>query len=354
MNSLRILFVFSIVTLGAVNGSVAQPSKPVVLMLLLDGGGLEALQQSVRDELSLLLDRHRLSTIPNFRFSSETFSERIEEIRRLATANGAEVVIWLERAGNNAISLRIVATAPGRSMVRSVESGDTEGELVLAARDALEEIQVPLRTADPPPKARANAAQATPTGAGESSRAAETADPFSRRHRYTLTAGLNSTGGFGGTARSPILLGGTLCAGRRWSSGIFAELSLTVFGALSPKIPDGTLKTVGLRPGVAVGYLWQGRTLSVGPYLGLEIPWQTAEASLGRFRGTQRSWWNLRVVPGVDLRIRLHRRLRLLLRPGVGLLVFQQVFSMESSGGVIYQSPYFEWTAFLGLIIALS
>jgi hypothetical protein len=242
-------------------------------------------------------------------------------------------------------------------MVRSVEtqlSGDTEGELILAARDALEEIQVPLTAADPLPKAQSNTVALHPTRLGESSQAAENAAPFAQHHRYYMAAGLNPTGGLSGTALSPIMLGGTVCVGSHWRIGIYAELSLTVFGALSPKISDGTLRTVGVRPGVAVGYLWQGRAIAVGPYLGLEIPWQTAEASLDRFRGTQKSWWNLRAVPSIDLRVRLHRKILLLLRPGVGLLVFQQVFSRESGGAVLYQSPYFEWNVLLGLIVALS
>ena len=118
INSLQIAigFFVSVVSLCSVCAEEAPLPKPVVLMLLLDGETPSSLQESVKNELALLLDTHRLSTAAHFRFASTTFSERIEEIRRTAVAYNAEAVIWLEKTNKDTVSLQIVATAPGRSI----------------------------------------------------------------------------------------------------------------------------------------------------------------------------------------------------------------------------------------------
>lgn len=347
MNSLIRLFAImtvGFVALSPVGAKGAEASRPVVLMLLIESEALGPLQEAVKSELAMELTTHTLLTRSLHRFTSESLSAKIEEIRQIARANQAEVVIWLEKTKEDAVSLQLVAAAPGRSMLRSVSaqlSGDTAGELSIAARQLLEEVQIDLKEEsasrryapspgvphDPTPRAQA------------------------RSRQSQLGVAVVTTGGFNGTSQIPILLGGTLSLGFNWEKGLTAELTLTVFSSPVTEIAGGNRNTVGIRPGIGIGYLWQSQVVSVGPYLGLQAPWQTARVSLGDNPATKDSWWNFRVVPSIDLRFRLHRNVMVSLRPGLGILAHRVVFERVFDGEDIHVSPYLEWNIVCAAII---
>ncbi len=336
----------------ALCGDNTVSSKPIVLMLIVESEALAPLQETLKNELAIELVTHTILTKPMRRFSSDGLSATIENIRQVAVTSGAEVVIWLERTDGNRVTLNLLAASPDRSMLRSVGaalSEDTGGELAIAARKLLEEIQIDLKETridrKETPAAREEQDSPSPSPSeGDHSRG--------RRTQFSL--GLVTTGGFGGTARSPILLGGAVSIGLLWKSGLFADVSLDGFSNPSSSLPNGTVRTAGVRPGVGVGFLWGNGLVSFGPYLGLQAPWQTADVAVGDNRQSKAGWWNFRAIPSVDLRIRLHRNILFSITPGLGILVHQEVFERVSDGVDIYESPYLEWHVRAAFIITLT
>ena len=360
MNLLIRLFVMMTVgfvashTLGVQD---AESSDPIVLMLLIESEEISALQEAVRNEMAMELAADTLLTKSVHSFSSSSLSGKIEEIRQIAVVNQAEVVIWLEKTNENTVSLQLVAAVPGRSMLRSVSSqlsGDAAGELTIAAHEMLKEVQISLieNRTSPDKVASPSSPPPPPSEQREVSSAHSNHDiDSSANRRAYLHVAFVTTGGFNGTSQTPILLGGTFSFGFDWNHGLIAELSFSVFGAPSTDIAGGKRHTVGVRPGLGIGYLWGARFVSVGPYLGLEVPWQTARVSLGDNRVSKDSWWNLRLVPSVDFRFRLNRRILASLRPGLGILIHREIFEGEFSGEDIYVSPYFEWNIVCAIIV---
>jgi hypothetical protein len=320
-------------------------SKPIVLMLIVESEALAPLQETLKNELAIELVTHTILTKSMRRFSSDGLSATIENIRQIAVTSGAEVVIWLERTDENRVTLNLLAASPDRSMLRSVGAAlsvDTGGELAIAARKLLEETQIDLKET-PPTREEQDSPSLSPSE-----------NDHSRGRRTQLSLGLVTTGGFGGTARSPILLGGAISIGLLWKSGLYADVSLDGFTTPSSSLPNGTVRTVGVRPGVGVGFLWGNGLVTSGPYLGLQAPWQTARAAVGDNRQSKDGWWNFRAIPSVDLRIRLHRNILFSMTPGLGILVHQEVFERVSDGVDIYKSPYLEWHIRGAIIITLT
>ena len=334
------------------------PSKPVVLMLILESEALETLQKTFKNELAMELSTHTILTKSMQGFSADGLSVRIEDIRQIAVTNGAEVVIWLEQTSKDKVSLNLLAAAPDRSMLRSIgatlSGRDTGGELAIAARELLEEIHINLKEnafpsqgvtpPSPSPDERNHSPESTPPPEIEPS----------HQRRTQLSLGVITTGGFNGTAQSPILLGGAVSVGLYWKSGLYADLSLDAFTNPSSTLQNGTTRTVGVRPGVGVGYLFEHALVTFGPYLGLQAPWQTARTAIGANRESKDSWWNFRTVPGFDLRIRLHQNILFSMTPGLGILVHREVFERVTDGVDIYASPYLEWHIRCGIIITLT
>lgn len=353
---------FALLSLGFVvtpafgEGKTA-PSKPIVLMLIVESEDLAALQEEVKNELEMEIITHTLLVKFTHRFSSDSLSERIEEIRRLAVVSRAEAVIWLEKVRENNVSLHLFAAGFGRSIVRSVEataSVDTGGELAIAARDLLREIHIELN-ANPPSPQREAPSTASPDE--RDTRSTSPAPPeiaLSGGRRLDLFVGLVTTGGFNGTSQSPVLLGGVVSIGLYWKSGLYADLSLDAFANLASTLQNGTVRTVGARPGIGVGFFWDRGLVAFGPYLGLQAPWQTARTAIGANRESKDSWWNFRAVPSFDLRISLHRNILLSMTPGLGILVHQEVFERVTDGVDIYKSPYLEWHIRCGVVFAFD
>jgi len=333
-------------------------SKPVVLMLILESEALETLQKTFENELAMELSTHTILTKSMQGFSADGLSARIEDIRQIAVTNGAEVVIWLEQTGKDKVSLNLLAAAPDRSMLRSVGATlygrDMGGELAIAARELLEEIHINLKeTASPSQEVAPLSPSPDEQNISPESTPPSEIEPSHRRHTQ-LSLGLVTTGGFNGTAQSPILLGGAVSIGLHWKSGLYTDLSLDAFTNPSSTLQNGTFRTVGVRPGVGVGYLWERALVTFGPCLGLQAPWQTAGTAIGANRESKDSWWNFRMVPSFDLRIRLHRNILFSMMPGLGILVHREVFERVTDGVDIYASPYLEWHIRCGIIITLT
>lgn len=317
--------------------------KPVVLMLLLEQEEIKPLQERFKDELALELETHTLSVKPAFHFSSDNLSARIEEIRKIASVDKAEAVIWLEKINTDTVSLQLVVVAPGQSTVRSVEArmgADMEGALAIATRDLLHDIRIHLKE----PENRPEVPPQTPSEPDADRPAAP------KPGMFNLSVGVDVAGGFMGNAESPILLGGFITVGGGRMPGIIVDLSLCVFAAPSPQVSGGVFHTFGIRPGVGVGYLWGTGFLNWGPYLGVQVPWQRASAALNNFPASEDSWWNLRIVPSLDLRLRVHRNVLILLRPGLAVHVKQEVFERASDRATVYTSPYLDWNVTAGII----
>jgi hypothetical protein len=327
-------------------------------MLIVESEALAILQETFKDELAMELSTHIILTESIQGFSVEGLSARIEDIRQIAVTNGAEVVIWLEQTNKDRVSLNLLAAAPDRSMLRSVgatlSGRDTGGELAIAARELLEGIHINLKGNASPSQ---EVAPPSPSP-NERNHSSESIPPSeiepSHRWRTQLSLGLITTGGFNGTAQSPILLGGAVSIGLCWKSGLYVDLSLDAFTNPSSTLQNGTSRTVGVRPGVGVGYLWERALFTFGPYLGLQVPWQTARTAIGANRESKDSWWNFRTVPGFDLRIRLHRNILFSMMPGLGILVHREVFERVTDGVDIYESPYLEWHIRCGIIITIT
>jgi hypothetical protein len=334
------------------------PSKPIVLMLIVESEALATLQEMFKDELAMELSTHVILTKSMQGFSVDGFSARLEDIRQIAVTSGAEVVIWLEQTNKDKVSMNLLAAAPDHAMLRSVgttlSGRDTAGELAIAARELLEEMHINLKEnpshlqevapPSPPPDERNASPGAIPPSEIDRS----------NRRRTQLSLGLVTTGGFKNTEQSPIMFGGAVSIGLYWKSGLYADLSLDAFTNPSSTLQNGTFRTVGVRPGMGVGYLWERGLATFGPYLGLQAPWQTAKTAIGVNRESKDSWWNFRTAPSFDLRIRLHRNILLSMTPGLGILVHQEVFERVTDGVDIYESPYLDWHIKCGIIITLN
>jgi hypothetical protein len=354
------LFLMTFVT-SALCEEKSVSSKPIVLMLTVESEVPSPLQETFRNELSMELSTHKLLTKSMRGFSDETLSARLEDIRQMGVACGAEVVIWLEKTHEDTVSLNVLAAASDRSMLRSVgatlSGKDTGGELAIAARELLEELHIPLK--ENPSIHREDAPPAlSPSSSNERNALPKPTPPSeidrSYRPRIWMFLGPVTTGGFSGTAKAPILLGGAFSIGIHWKSGPALDLSIEAFTNPSSTLQYGTFRTVGVRPGVGIGYLWERGLVRIGPTLGLQVPWQTARAKIGSNRESEESWWNFRLVQGFDLRIRLHRNIFFSMMPGLGILVHQEVFERVTDGVDIYVSPYLEWHLRCGIIIGFN
>ncbi len=342
-----------LVEIPAQSDNKTLPSKPVVLMLILESEALETLQKTFKNELVMEVVTHTILTKSMQGFSADGLSARIEDIRRIGVVNGAEVVIWLEQTGKDKVSLNLLAAAPDRSMLRSVgatlSGKDTGGELAIAARELLEEIHINLKESASPSQE-----VTIPSPSPDERSPSSAPPPLSHQRRTQLSLRIITTGGFNGTAQSPILLGGTVTVGLYWKSGLYADLSFDAFGNPSSTLQNGTTRTVGVRPGVGVGYLFERALVAFGPYLGLQVPWQTARTAIGANRESKDNWWNFRAVPGFDLRIRLYRNILFSMMSGLGILVHREVFERETDGVDIYASPSLEWHIRCGIVITLT
>lgn len=324
--------------------------KPILLMLEMENEEIQSLQTRFQKELALELVTHTLLVKPAFQFSSDNMSLRIEEIRKIASTDNAEAVIWLEKTKVDTISLQLVAPAPGQSMMRSMEAKqgrDTAGELVIAARALLKDIHITLKERDPAERSGVAVKPIEAEASGE-----KAAPPNNDRAAIMrLAAGLDTSGGFQGNTASPVLMGGIVTIGIGRIRGGHADLSLAVFSAPFPQIANGTFQTIGIRPGLGLGYLWGKQVVSLGPYLGLQVPWQKVSISVDGNRVSTDSWWNFRVVPSLDLRFQFHRSVLLCLRPGLGIHVKQEAFERASNGAAVYSSPYLDWNLVLGVVV---
>lgn len=356
---IRHVYLFALVCLAVIRANATEDgdARPTLLMLMIDSPDIADIQVSFKDELKMALETHSLETISPFRFASENMTGRIEALRHISSERQAEAVIWLEPVDATTISLQVVVPGPGRSMARSVEakiSEDAVGELVIAAREILEELRISMAERQRP----AAAETAPPGGSSEQPDPGNTEPPSPGRPSpgtaLHVALELATSGGFGGFAKSPVLVGGAMSASMHSASGWFLAFSIAFSGVPGFSIDDGSFQSWGIRPGAAVGYLWTRGRLSLGPHLGLQAPWQTASASLRGHREITDSWWNFRMVPAMDIQMRLHRRILLSVRPGLGISVTRVVFRRQSDAAVIYKSPLIEWNGVFSLIIDVS
>jgi hypothetical protein len=321
-------------------------SKPVLLMLLLDSSDVATIEESLKHELQLEIESHRIETSENFAFKSNSLTERILEIRGVADNFHADAVIWLEKVNPDTVALQLVVVSPGRSTVRSIETkigSETKGELAIAIKELLNDIYIPMR--EQPEK--------LPTS-GQENKKPQTTPSSNKKNIPQLTMTLDVSGDFKRTDQSPLLLGGMVALGVQYPCGFFWDINFSLFGAPSPGINNGTFRTIGIRPGVGIGFLWNHKIISVGPQLGLQIPWQQADATINNNESTKESWWDFRFTPGLQMKFRLHQNFFFLLRGGAGIHVNQKVFKQKSDNAIIYSSPYFDWNCTVGIVLYFS
>jgi len=315
----------------------AADERPVLLFLQ-GTADTPALDQEFATALELELETHRLVVETPFRFAAASHPARIDEIRPLAAARGADVVLWLDRLNERRVSLQVVSVAPGRAVSRSVdavEGNGTADELAIAARQIVSDIYLspipaPSPSPSPPPPPPST-------------------DPPPSPLRPFLGAGLNGAVGLAGQDGPPFQLGGDLSVGLAMRSGLHLLVRLELFGVPSPSTDGSRLSTFGVRPGLGAGYLHAIRAMAVGATLLVQIPWQRVSISDGG-PTVRHDFWNLRFLPSFTVALRASRHLRFALDTGPGISVRSKAFESAIDGRTLFASPVVDWHLRLALI----
>ncbi|MBN2528410.1 MAG: hypothetical protein JXR76_18625 [Deltaproteobacteria bacterium] len=314
--------------------------KPTILMLFMASSEISSIESALRNELELNIDTHRLKIEPDFIFQTETITEKIGEIRKLESATDCDAVVWVEKSGEHAVTLQMVVLAPGQFTIQSVEANvarDGIGELMIAARELLNDIQIPVHS----PKVESQKPQqntpndTTPPGQPvPSAQRAHTAKAF-----FSIDGG--AAGDFKRGDSSPLFLNGSLSLGAQYSSRIRLALLLSASGASPWGSSDSIRKFVGVGPGVQLGVTWTTGMLALTPFVTLTIPYQAIRISLENEFETKDKWWNGCVSGGVSMQFPLSRHFHIYLHPALNVYLEQKVFKRMSDGSAVFTTPRF-------------
>ncbi|MBN2340991.1 MAG: hypothetical protein JXX29_13435 [Deltaproteobacteria bacterium] len=322
-------------------------------MLHLDASEIQKLEQALQTELALELDTHQLIVEPSFQFSAASLSKRIHELRQVAAKRNSDAVIWLERSGAHTVTLQLVVVAPGQSTVRSVEADVTDdeiGELVIAARELLHDIYIPTSEATASePSAQINVPA---DGVKEDVQPATYQTSIPPKYYLSLETGLETS--LPPNDASLLLMNGRIGWQRCSPKGVTFSVFMSIFGAPSPQIDNGTIKTAGFRPGLGLSYLKFRRRIAFGPFFHVFVPYQKARLVLNDGVNRTDRWWNLRISPGGGLRINVGMRTQLQIWAGLSVQIRQKIFKQTSDGATLYRTPYLDGDAGIGVIFKLK
>ncbi|MBN2716068.1 MAG: hypothetical protein JXX14_09455 [Deltaproteobacteria bacterium] len=141
-------------TAGKSSADDTATHKPVLLMLFVDDSELSETETSLYEELKLYIQTHQVAVEYGFRFTGTTIPQQIEGIRQLEKAQNCDAVIWITPKDSQTVTLQMAVLAKGQFTIRSVDADvdpTQSGELTIAVRELLADIQIPM-TPTPVPR----------------------------------------------------------------------------------------------------------------------------------------------------------------------------------------------------------
>jgi hypothetical protein len=263
---------------------------------------------------------------------------RYEQLRPLGEQLQCDTAVWIDEVSTHQALVQVLAIAPGRMSLRSIEVNlktQTAADTAIVVNELLALTDTEMLPSEPRAAAKETESSPVDTPIRETPVEAETENED--KPDFSLFATMETDA----AAYDPfgVMLGGGLEGCMQSAAGWGGCLLLQASGKGAWRISDVEVSAFQFRPGIAVYFSKRVSRVAFGPRLGVRPVLQSVKAAPSGFATEREVYLNGLAALFGQGRLFLGRRLVLQLRLGAAVWFRTLTFTRQSTAGTLFKTP---------------